>query len=473
MNSEDVIKLIEQHGDLYTSRIIFDQLREFQPKADEMRKFYNRYCGKKPIQNRSIPDKAGIALDNKISNDFDGLIVDEIVGYLLGHPITRTYDDNSKGQKAKIEEEINNFEALNNIEGLDEETGEYASACGYGCRVLYYDKDGKLRAMNSKPWETIFITSQSTDETQFALIYYPWEIIDVKSGRIVKTIKVEWYDEKDVSYWIKEGGKYIRETSDEIDYQNPQPHNFEFVPVIKYRGNNLEQSDLYKVQSLIDAYDELISDNQNEIQEFVHAYLKTTGASIDEEERMKARKARVFNLPDKDADVGFITKNINDEFVEHQKETLNKNIFKFSKTVDMNDEKFTTGGAESGEARKWKLLGLEFKAVKKERKFVEAERNMFKVIGSAWNKKGWNFDYLKMNFIFVRSLPIDYLYYAEIATSFTGTLAKIDILSLMPFVKDPEKYLERLEKENDVDLDNIPSEEDLSARIKAIINNGN
>lgn len=469
MNSEDVNKLIDEKGESIISRIISDEIRDFNPRAEEMKKFYKRYAGKKTIHKRANPDKTGLSLNNKISTDYDGLIIDEIVGYLFGHPISRVYSSESETEKLKIENEIQKFEAINNVEAMDEETGEFSCLCGYGSRVLYYDKEGNLRVMNSKPWETVFINSVSTDQTQFAFIFYDWEIIDIKSGKVIKTTKVEWYDETNVTYYIKSGGKFEKENIEEPDYQNPQPHNFSFVPVIKYRSNNIEQSDLYKVTDLIDAYDELISDTQNEIQEFVHSYLKTIGAEMSEEERIKARRTRVFNLPDKDSDVDFITKNINGDFVQKQKETLNKNIFLSSKTVDMNDEKFNSGGAESGEARKWKLMPLEFKAIKKERKFIEGERYMFKVIASAWRKKGIEMDYLKLNFIFTRSLPIDYLYYGSIAEKFRGVISLIDILTLMPFIKNPQEYYDRLKKEEDIDLDNIPSEEELEANIKAIL----
>lgn len=454
MNSEEIVKMIEAQGDAIMSKIILDAIEAHKPQAEKMFRLYNRYKGDVPIKERRSPDKAGISLNNKINNDYEGIIVDEIVGYIWGHSIVTSYND--EGLKESVGKILERFEILNNIDSLDEETGEYSCGCGYGARLCYFDKLGELRVMNTKPWQTYFIYNNSTDEIDYAMIYYPWEIVDVPSGKVTKTTKVEWYNKEEVSYWIKQGGRFEKEKLEEGGYQNPQPHNFDFVPVIKFKGNNLEQSDLEKVESLIDGYNELISDAQNELQEFVHAYLAATGASIDEEERLKSRRTRVFNLPDKESHLEFITKDINDAFFEHQKKTLNDNIFRFSKTVDMNDEKFSAGGAESGEARKWKLLALEFKAVKKERKFIEGLRMMYKVIASAWNKRQMSVDYLKLNFQFTRSLPIDFLYYADIALKLKGTLSLLTILSLLPFVKDPQTELDKLEEEQTVNLDLIP-----------------
>ncbi len=207
------------------------------------------------------------------------------------------------------------------------------------------------------------------------------------------------------------------------------------------------------------------------MQEFVHAYLVAIGAEISEEERIKARRTRVFNLPDKETDLKFIIKEIADIFFENQKKTLDENIFKSSRTVNMNDEKFTNGGAESGEARKWRLTALEFMAISKERKFTEALREMYKVIGSAWNKKGLNFDYLKLKFQYTRSLPMDYLYYAQVATQFKGTLSLLDILKLLPFVDNPQAYLDRLQEEQAVNLDTLfpPASPTPEEQAKAIL----
>lgn len=94
---------------------------------------------------------------------------------------------------------------------------------------------------------------------------------------------------------------------------------------------------------------------------------------------------------------------------------------------------------------------------------------MWKLIASNLKKTNFELDYLLLNFTFQRSLPIDFLYYAEIATKYRGTLPLEDILNLIPFVKDAKQVLERLEKENEVNLDNIPGENELNQMIQKIL----
>lgn len=476
LTSEDITRLLEKEDSVITGKVIKDIISDFtQKKSPQMKKYYDRFTGDVPIKKRTLKNESALEpINNKINVDHEGVIIDQIVGYIWGHEVKTTYNVDDVKIKAAVEDKIREISVRNNLSSLDEETGEFSCCCGYGTRLCYIDTEGEIRIMNTNPWETIIIYNNSTGEADYALIFYPWTYVEA-SGKVVKTEKVEFYDREAVSYWIKEGSKYRPEKASESGilnealYQNPQKHLFDGVPVIKFKANNNEQSDLEKAIALIDAYNELTSDAQNEIQEFVHAYLKTVGAEINEQERIEARRSRVFNLPDKEADVDFIVKNINDSFFQNQKKQIKADIHLTTKTVDMNDEKFTAGGAESGEARKWKLLALEFKAIKKERKFSEGLRAMWKLIASNLKKTNFELDYLLLNFTFQRSLPIDFLYYAEIATKYRGTLPLEDILNLIPFVKDAKQVLERLEKENEVNLDNIPGENELNQMIQKIL----
>jgi len=473
-NSEDIRKMIEVNGDAVIPKIVEKIINDHKPQSEKMKTFYNRYIGKDvPIKRRINKDEAGISLNNKIHCDYEGIIIDEIKGYVWGNPIKIDYSDENENEVNRVNEIIKNISVSNNIDSIDEETGELSSICGYGARLVYFDKNAELKIMNVKPYETIFIINSSTELIDYACIYYDWDIVDPMTGQIKKTIKAEWYDSEYVYYLIKEGSKFTFEKIDDPNYKNPQLHLFKIVPVIKFKANNIEQSDLEKVTGLIDAYDELISDAQNELQEFVHAYIKATGANITADERIAMRKSKVINLPDKDADIDFLTKNINGEFFEQQKKTIKEEIFNTSKTVNMSDEKFSAGGVESGEARKWKLLALEFKAITKERKFTEGLRMMWRVITSAPGSE-YKFDPNKLTFTFIRNLPVDFLYYADVAAKLQGIIPKIDILKYLPFIKNAEDTHKRLLEENDIDLDLVPDEEELTKKINELLNkNGN
>ncbi len=121
MNSDEVKKLIEKGSEQIQGKIIKDAIDAHEPQAIEMKKFYDRYQGDVPIKKRVNLDKSDISINNRIATDYDGIIIDEIKGYIWGNPIVITYDDDQN--KEKILDIVNNFKLLNNMDSMDEEVG--------------------------------------------------------------------------------------------------------------------------------------------------------------------------------------------------------------------------------------------------------------------------------------------------------------------------------------------------------------
>lgn len=435
-----------------TSEVIQKILDWHEPHRKKMLELYNRWRGEGlPIQSRQLPNPE--KPNNKIPNDYRGYIINQIVGYLFGQPIsysldTRKYDE----AKAKENQEcISRFTILNAIDDLDSETGKLMSICGYAARLLYIDKDGEERAMNIFPWEAVFI--ENGGEITHAIRYYT--VKDIISGQEHK--KVEWYDSKNVTFLIEKEGEYVPDLNEEkVDENGTKRHLFDYVPLIRFQNNDEEQGDFEKVEELIDAYNKIVSDAVNEIETFAHAYMKFKGVEgVDKETIDNAKQTGGFEVP-ADGDVDFITKNINDTFVENTKKTLNENIHKFSASVDMSDEKFS-GGAQTGESRKWKLVALENKAGTKARKFSKGLREQFKVLCSSWKTKGFDIDHLDIFWEFKRNIPIDLAYVADFASRMKGIHSDHTLLSQIPYIDDVayEKELMRQEKEDMIDLDSF------------------
>jgi len=426
-----------------TSDIIKQILEWHKPHRDAMLGLYNRYRGEGlPIQSRQLPDPK--KPNNKIPNDYRGYIINQVVGYLWGQPISYSIDSRNydEARLKEYNDRLSRFNALNAIDDLDSELGKIMSICGYAARLLYIDKNGEERAMNIFPWEAVFI--EDGGEITHAIRYY--KVKDLDNNEYTK---VEWYDSKNVTFFIEDDGVFI------MDSEGSQPHLFDFVPLIRFQNNDEEQGDFEKVEALIDAYDKIVSDSVNEIETFANAYMGFKGVQIDQETIDKMKQTGGIEI-DENGDVFFITKNINDTFVENNKKTLNENIHKFSASVDMSDEKFS-GGAQTGESRKWKLVALENKAGTKARKFGKGLREQFKVLCSAWKKKNIDIDYLDIFWEFKRNIPIDLAYVAEFASRMKGIHSDHTLLSQIPYIDDVayEKELMRQEKEDMIDLDSF------------------
>lgn len=449
MTSQEVIKLLEMYGNEINSKIIKDLITDHFPTKQKVEALYKSYSGDVAIKQRKFDDVNKI--NSKLPNDYRGDIVDGITGYMFGEPISYVIDKTklSQSEYEKASERLINFHTKNNIEDLDSTTGELASICGHAARLLYIDKEGNEKVMSINPWEVIFVMNQTIDEVQFAMIYYEVEIIE--NGERRKRTRVEWYDSINVTFFVSnDTGDYDLDLNEK---KNPLTHMFQYVPVVRFTNNNLLKGDFEKVEDLIDAYDRTLSDIQNEVEEFRIAYFAFYGVEPTPEIIKAARATGAFNFPE-GTKGEFLTKDLNGavEFIKDHKKTLNENIYKFAKAVDMRDEQFS-GSAMSGESRKWKLVALENRAKTKERKFVKGLREQFKVLCSAWEKKQINLNYEDIGFQFKRNLPVDLKYIAEILSTLNGQVSDETRLSLAPFIKNVEAEQKKIKAENENRVD--------------------
>lgn len=428
-------------------RVIKELLEDHAPRAAEMRRLWDAYWGDVPILEREFEDETKI--NNKLANDYRGDIIDTVVGYLWGDPISYEIDRQvyaDEGAEGGVSEEwhrynsvLSRFNVRNAIDDLDSETGLYMSVCGYAARLLYIDRNGEERVMNVPPWEVVFIYDASHDEPQYAMRYYTVQV-DAGDG-VEDRIHVEWYDGATVTEYQEDDSEAF------VLVEDARPHLFDGVPLVEFPNNGRRQGDFEKVESLIDAYDRTLSDAQNEVEEFRQAYLAFKGAEIDGETIRAARRTGAFSLPP-DSDAKFLTKDIIDAFIENHKASLNSNIYKFAKSVDMQDENFS-GAAQSGTSRKWKLLGLENKAITKERKFGGALRRQFAVLATAWHKKGIGVDPLAIYWTMKRNLPVDHTDEAQATAQLRGHVSERTRLSLLSFVDDVEWEIEQMRQERE------------------------
>ncbi|MBS3945304.1 MAG: phage portal protein [Melioribacter sp.] len=460
MTSQQVIKLLEMYSNQINSRIIKDLIEDHLPTKQKMEKLYKSYSGNVAIKERKFEDVNKI--NNQLANDYRGDIVDGITGYMFGERIGYSVDKTkySEALYNLISERLSKFFIQNNIEDLDSTTGEMMSICGMTARLLYIDKNGLERIMPINPWEVIFVMNQSIDEVQYALIYYDVEIIE--NGEKKKRVRVEWYDSKNVTFFVSnENGDYDLDLDEK---KNPMPHMFDGIPVVRFINNNLQQGDFEKVETLIDAYDRTLSDIQNEVEEFRLAYFAFYGVEPTPEIMKAARQSGAFGFPE-GTNGNFLVKDLSTavEFMKEHKKTINENIYKFAKAVDMRDEQFS-GSAMSGESRRWKLINFENRAKAKERKFVKALRDQFRILCSAWNTKEIKLNYEDVTFQFKRNLPVDLQYIAGVLSMLNGQISDETRLGLAPFIDSVDKEIERMkfESDNKVDFNSISDAQQLN-----------
>ena len=440
---QNILKELAALDGQVTSDIIRDLVDQHAPIRAKMLDLYNRYkTDDLPILNREFEDENKI--NRKLNNSFDSEIVDTKVGYFIGNPISYQVDEAQQGSE-KVTVTLSDFNLRNSIDDLDSETVKMATICGYAARLLYIDRDGLERVMAVNPWEVILVYDRSINEPQFALRYYD---VTIKDGKEEKTkTRVEWYDDTTVTYYLEDdNGDYVLDISEPV---NPQPHLFDLVPVIAFPNNEEYQGDAEKVLSLIDAYDRTLSDVNSEIEQFRLAYMAFYGYDPDEETLARAKQTGAFGLDEKSEGVGieFVTKDMNDQAIENHLNRLENNIMRFGKTVNMTDENFSQN--LSGVAIRYKLMALETKCITMERKITAALRQQFRVLATAWAKKGIALDYTNIYFQFKRNLPVNISDEADSTSKLKGLVSEKTRLSILSFIDDVDWEIEEMAKDSE------------------------
>ena len=119
-------------------------------------------------------------------------------------------------------------------------------------------------------------------------------------------------------------------------------HGFEGVPATEYRENEEEISIFEPVLTMINEYNEAVSEKANDVAYFADAYLKVLGAKVLPDNLQQIRDNRIINfeglLDNGQLEVDFLQKPDGDTSQEHLLDRLEKLIFQISMVANISDE---------------------------------------------------------------------------------------------------------------------------------------
>lgn len=448
-NYSGYIAAIKEGG--ITDELLNKIINKHLNNAAHTEELYNRYKTREdavPIfsreprfkhENEEIEE-----LNNQINNDFFSEIADIAVGYFAGNAAAYKYaDDEAEENSAATEaakQALEDFVTRNNMYDVNMETTKYATICGYAGRLFYIDTEGNERVMPVAPYETIILYENEMTEPFAAIRYYSTtDINDTESW------KAEYYDSTSITYYEGQLGS-LSQTGETV------AHLFDFCPLQGIPRNRELLGDAEKVLALIDEYDKTISDNSNDIEGNTNAHMVFKNVIIDDDAMAKARKSGAFSYnAAQDSDVYYLTKNVDDGFNTHHLDRLEDNIYRFSKTPNLNSDKF---GEASGISLKFKITGLEAKCGTFEAKCISADTYMFKLLASSFIKKRVTFDPLQCYTVYKRNFPMDLVNEATVAQSLISAgLPKSVVYGELSFIDDVDYVLDEIEKEKE----SIPS----------------
>ena len=446
-NYSGFIAAIKKTG--ITEEFVNKIISKHQNNAAFTEGLYNRYKTREdavPIFNREPrfknDDQEIKELNNKVNNDFFSEIADIAVGYFAGAAAAYKYADtgNEEEETAAQAEEakkaLEDFVTRNSMYDVNMETTKYATICGYAGRLFYIDTDGKERVMALAPYETIILYEDEMTEPFAAIRYYKTVDIDDK-----EYYKAEYYDDTNIMFYEGQMGS--------LSLKETKPHMFDYCPLQGIPRNRELLGDAVKVLADIDDYDKTISDNSNDIEGNTNAHMVFQNIVIDDKEMAKARKSGAirFNGMGTDSKVYYLVKDVNDTFTENHLNRLEDNIYRFSKTPNLNSEKF---GTAAGIALKFRITGLESKCGTFEAKCLRADTYMYKLLASSLNKRLIPFDPLQAYTTYKRNFPMDLINEAQTVQGLiaAGVPKKIAFEQLS-FVDDVDYLMDEIEKEKD------------------------
>lgn len=387
------------------------------------REFNAYYEGKNSyIQNREIKDIG--APDNRIAVPYGRKIVNSIVGYMY-RPGLISYQSENENFKDKLDDIF----YYNNEPLKSSKAGRMACINGVAYELHYIDKDTIPRFSILDPAELIPIYDYSIEPELIAAIRF-YTINDV-------TFVDVYYENIIVQY---------KDTKERLEFLEEKENIYGMVPLAVYKNNGEGKSDIEPIKSLIDAYDVLISDSMNEFDRFAWAYLVLKGLALDESDASKIKDTRIFTILQEFGDVRFLTKDVNDAFIENMKDTIREEIHKQAHVPDMTDESFA--GQQSGIAIRYKLYDLENLASTKEIYFREGLDRRIDLLENVLEKRHGELGNVReIDIVMNRNIPLNITEIADYSMKLKGTVSDRTLLSQIPFVKNVDEELERISEE--------------------------
>ena len=414
--------------------LILRCLKELRKNQVKYKKYKDYYDGKHDIQNNYAMNES--RSNQKVVVNFFKKFINDEIAYSIGNPISyiSTVGDNDLITTIDL-----NFGYWSKVH--DQELLKQANIFGESYELHYISNNGDFKATVYNPLQMFVLESGNAEkEVELAIQIYKEnvfsenEMIDVYYNNIIEHYQII--------------------DDDNIKLIGTDTHIFDKPPVVVCSANTERRSMLDDIKSENDAFNTVLSDYVNEISDFRNALLKITGAeTLGEEELKKMKKVGAIQIP-VSAEVSYLIKNMEDSFIQNSLTTLEDKIYKLASHIDTN-EKLQSN--LSGTALRSRMIALENKCLLMqsmiELVIKKRLRNFFEYLKIT---KGHEYDYRTIKLKLTMNIPSDINLIADSISKLRGLASDETLLSLLPFVENPQIELEKRRKEQEaetIDLD--------------------
>lgn len=318
---------------------IVKTINEKLAENHRVKRLQDYYRGEQDILQRFYDDPS--KPNNRIPVNFCKEIADFLTAYLVGVPVTFT--------APQIVLDLLNY---NDNADTTQAVTLSMNVVGYGAELFYMDEDGIPRFSDLDPKECIFIfdNALTANLTHFIRLY--------PQDEEAKGYYVSVYDkDTQTDYTLTAAVGDLRLTGE-------TPHFWQDVPVILYQNNRELQGSYEQLIPLQNALNKVVSDEVNDFESLVDAFLVLEGMKGTQPEDIANMKLNRVLLTDSENKAYWLTKDVNTDHVRNLKEDIINYIRELGKLPDIEN---VSGLSVSGEAIRMKLIKTEIQASKQER----------------------------------------------------------------------------------------------------------
>lgn len=350
--------------------------------------------------------------------------MDNETGYLLGKPVNFVSKSGDREAVACIDQNCAHWDKEHNLT-----LRKCSEIYGMAYELNYLDTEGNFRAAVLTPLEAYVLEDGTAQRTPLLALHRftkPFE--DAEYLDVYTATDIWHYESKDET--LKALGGH--------------PHIFGRVPVIVCPATWERKSGFEDAISLFDAYNALNSDLVNEIADHRNAYLIIENAKIEAEDLVSMKRMGIIQVP-KGGKVSWLTKDINDGFVQNELLNIERKIYDMMDEVNFNEN---WAANTSSLALRNKLLNLENRVAMREAFLEHAVRqrleNLFIFIRK---KEGKAYSAADIAIKFTRNLPTDLAGLADVISKLGDICSQETLLTLLPFVENPAVELQKFKSE--------------------------
>jgi SPP1 family phage portal protein len=389
--------------------------------------------------------------DHRAAHNFAKVINVFDVGYNTGIPIKK------KSQDDKINQIIQEYDRINDTEGLDSELWRDVGKYGRAYELQYRNNDDQDCSVISNVFETFVVYSLDVERRPLLAVRYPKYIIGMQERVTV----IVYTDTEIITYKPTAMGTLV------LNEDSREQHYWGEVPITEYSSDRYRQGSYEDVISLIDLYDSGQSDTANYMTDFNEATLVISGDldmgryTVSDIAEMKRANVLLLNNgvnadgSKAETDAKYVYKQYDVSGTEAYKDRLQKDIHKISFVPDLTDESFS--GTQSGEAMKYKLFGFQQMSKTRQRSFKKGLMRRYRLLLNIKSQvqEADNSDLGDLTVTFTPNLPKAVLDELK-ALSDAGTeFSQETMLGLASFVEDISAELDRIkEEQQDTDTSN-------------------